>query len=81
MTLVCKYCGRNYTKHNVTRHRKSKICKSYQDAVNAFNKILLDDDRKITTLKDLVKVPFTNESGKTIYINPLQLKFINKLKN
>jgi len=80
MALICKFCSRVYTKQNVTRHRNTKICKSYQNAVVAFNKMLLEDNVKITCLDDLVKKPFTGNDGKVIYLNPMQLRFLNKLK-
>lgn len=80
MSKICDYCGNTTTKHNWARHKKTKICQSYQNSVKAFNKLLLEKDIKIKTLDDLVRKPFTNENGKMIYLNNFQLRFLNKLK-
>jgi len=78
--IKCKFCGIESTKKNWGRHKKSRICQSYQNSVKAFNEMLLEQGTKIKTFDDLIKKPFTNEKGKTIYLNNFQLKFLNKLK-
>jgi len=78
--IMCNYCGNMYSRTNKSRHRKSKVCQSYQNSIQAFNKILLEDKIKIKTFDDLIKKPFTNEQGKVIYMNNFQLRFLNKLK-
>ena len=80
MSKICDFCGKEYTIHNVTRHRKSKTCKAYQNAVSAFNKMLLEGETKIKSLDDLIRKPYTGNDGKIIYLNPMQLRFLNKLK-
>ena len=77
--LICKFCGKSYTRCNGSHHRKSKICKAYQDAIKKFNELLLEDKNKIKSFDDLIKKPFTNEKGKMIYLNNFQLRFLNKI--
>lgn len=80
MSKICNYCNNKTTKANWARHKKSKICLAYQKSIKSFNELLLERDIKIKTLDDLVRKPFTNEKGKTIYLNNFQLRFLNKLK-
>ena len=77
--IKCTYCGKNYTRANKSRHRKTAICLAYQKAVQTYNKLLLTENNKIKTLEDLVKKPFTDNKGNTIYLSNMQLNFVNKL--
>lgn len=76
----CNFCGNSSSIKNYARHKKSKICSVYQNAVKSFNEILLEDKCKIKSLSDLLKKPYTSQDGKIIYLSDSQLKFINKIK-
>jgi hypothetical protein len=77
--ITCEFCGNEYTRSNKSRHKKSMICKAYQDGVRIYNDFLLTDSKKIKSFDDLIKKPYTDKKGNTIFLNNLQLKFINKL--
>lgn len=77
---ICNFCGKKYTKYNVTRHRKTKICQAYQKSIKIFNNMLLENQTKAISLKDLITEPYTNNEGDTIYINQMQKRFLKKLK-
>ena len=77
--INCNLCGKSYTRANRSRHRKSSTCMAYQKAVQTYNKLLLSENNKISTLEDLTKKPFTDNEGNIIYLSNMQLNFINKL--
>lgn len=77
--IKCNFCGEAYTKSNRARHKKSKICKAYQDSVKAFNEMLLENKNRVKSFDDLIKKPFKDKNGKIIFLNNMQIKFLNKL--
>ncbi len=78
--VKCNFCNELYTKSNRARHRKSKICQSYQNSLKAFNELLLENKTKARSFDDLIKKPYTDRNGKVIYLNNMQIKFLNKLQ-
>ena len=78
--IKCHFCGQEHTRSNKSRHRKSKLCTAYQNAVKTYNEMLLSEGNKIKSFDDMIKKPYTDAKGKTIYLNNMQLKFVNKLK-
>lgn len=59
---------------------RSKRCMTYQDAVSVFNDLLLEDDKHTKNFDDMIKKPYTGPDDKVIYLNNMQLRFLNKLK-
>jgi hypothetical protein len=76
--LCCEFCKKTYTRKNRSQHRKSLVCKAYQDATRTFNDLILTNDRKVKSFKDFIQEPFTDKNGKTIYLSRKQLKFLRK---
>jgi hypothetical protein len=77
--IYCQYCDTKIIRKNKARHERSKVCSAYQDATQLFNDMILTDSNKVKSFKDLIKKPYTDQNGKTIYLNRKQLKFINKM--
>ncbi len=41
--IKCKICGRNYTRSNISNHRKSQFHKAHQNINNKIQKLILGD--------------------------------------
>lgn len=78
--LLCMYCHRKYSRRNSARHRRSRICKTHQDATKIINDLVIKEGHKQITYKDMMKRAFTYPNGKVIYLNDKQVNFLESLK-
>jgi hypothetical protein len=78
--LICEFCKNRYTRAHRSKHRKTKTCQAYQNAMKVFLEVLHNgNDQTRKTFMDFVKEPYTDKKGNTVYLTKKQLYFRSNL--
>lgn len=76
--MICTDCKRTYTRSHRSQHRKTKICKAYQQANNAIREIIFEEPKK-KILKDKLQKQYQDKDGNIVFMTDVQFQFHSKM--
>lgn len=78
--ITCTYCKTQYRRNNQARHRKSKLCQSYQKANDMIKNFVLNY-KKGDSIDDKILTPYKNDKNDIIYLSAKQINLLKNIKD